>query len=638
MKRTFAVIGFSFGITLFILNVFGAGFAKYAAVALLGLFLVVLAVPHYRKITALPVCTGTALFACAMFMCAYYTVALPQLELSGRYADVTLYLTSLGEKTASGYSYTARVIGMNIPNAPRDITIRLFSYDQIPAAGYQVIEGRVKYLPTAQNGFSSYGLWGKNVFLSARLNTYNVTDEHIASPIRRILEMRYNIINMYGTSVGGDAGALSAGLLVGDRSHMSSELKDAFKLAGASHMTAVSGLHLGAVTGFFAYIFRLCGVKRRVSAPILIVIIVFYCALSGFSKSVVRAGIMLTVVLVGTMLKRHADALNSLGFALFLICINPFAVCDIGTLLTTCSMLAIIVVYPIIEQKRVADIQLKKLNKPISKVLSYLLEMLLLSVAITLCCLPVTCVFFGYFSVVGVFLNVIMVPLGSLAVSLSLIGSFLSWIPVFPLAVKGVNTLVIKLIYLAAGSHFAVFNATDGFYILVAALMLIVGICAVISPKNIKKALVFSLVMITGAIVIISAYDYNCSHIYITESGAAAVCTKDKTVVLCTDSKTDFYELDTFLVSRKRSVDSIYTSKPEAASGFAEKYNCTDIKPEQDNYNYELDGVTFAVGNNSAGNIVLVKSHVFDSDGEHELSDGGVLYSVKDGSYYSTSF
>ncbi|MBE6816555.1 MAG: ComEC/Rec2 family competence protein [Ruminococcaceae bacterium] len=644
MKRTFAVIGFSFGVTLFLLNVFGAVAAKYAAVATAALFLVTAVAPALRRKRELPVIAGTALFACMMYLYAYDTVALPQLSLGGRTTDAVLYLTSLSEKTASGgYSYTAKIVSASLPNA-QGIKIRLFSHEQITAAGYQMMECKLKFLPTVENGFSSYGLWGKGIFTSAQLKFYTVTSEHITSPMRWILEMRYAVIHRFENHVGGDAGALSAGLLVGDRSQMSPELRDAFKIAGASHLTAVSGLHLSAVSGFFAYIFRACGVKNKISSPVLLGIILFYCALSGFSKSVVRAGIMLAVVLIGAMLKKHADTLNSLGFALFVICVNPFAVCDISTLLTVCSMLAIIKVYPVLEQRRLADAQFTKLRRgsALSKIMvriwRYVVEMLLLSASITLSCLPITCVFFGYFSVVGVFLNVILVPLGTLAVSLSLVGSYLMWVPLMPLAVRGVNLLIIKLIYLAARAPFAVFHAGEGFYILLAVLLCLVGGCAVFSPQYMRKVLLFALTMITGAVIILSAYDYTCAHIFVTESGAAAICTKEETIVLATDSKTDFYELDSLLIGRSYHVDRIYTSAPETAQTFAEKYHCTEICAEQECYNYEIGGVTFAVGDNSRGNIILVENRVYDANGEHALAENGRLYSVRDGSYSVVSY
>lgn len=69
-------------------------------------------------------------------------------------------------------------------------------------------------------------------------------------------------------------------------------------------------------------------------------------AVSGFTYSVMRAGLMMLVMLLGTLISRQSDSLNSLGAALVILCfINPYCVMSLGLRLSFLSTLGIIVGY-----------------------------------------------------------------------------------------------------------------------------------------------------------------------------------------------------------------------------------------------------------------------------------------------------
>ena len=69
---------------------------------------------------------------------------------------------------------------------------------------------------------------------------------------------------------------------------------------------------------------------RRLSALLTAAIVLIFMALTGFTPSVTRAGVMCLVLLAGQMVRREADSLNSLGLSLLLIlAANPFAVMDV---------------------------------------------------------------------------------------------------------------------------------------------------------------------------------------------------------------------------------------------------------------------------------------------------------------------
>ena len=71
MKRVFAHIGFSSALTLLILNLVSVRFVPVITAGLAAVFAASLALKKYRQAAAVPVCLGSALFACLLFMFVY---------------------------------------------------------------------------------------------------------------------------------------------------------------------------------------------------------------------------------------------------------------------------------------------------------------------------------------------------------------------------------------------------------------------------------------------------------------------------------------------------------------------------------------------------------------------------------------
>ena len=95
MKRVFAHIGFSFAITLIVLNFLGIE-AAFAILAVAGVaFAVSVFFGKTRISLSVPLCMFAAVFASAIFISSYYSVFLPQKSLDSETVSAEFYIVDL---------------------------------------------------------------------------------------------------------------------------------------------------------------------------------------------------------------------------------------------------------------------------------------------------------------------------------------------------------------------------------------------------------------------------------------------------------------------------------------------------------------------------------------------------------------
>lgn len=146
----------------------------------------------------------------------------------------------------------------------------------------------------------------------------------------------------------GDELALANALILGDKTLLSQEIRNTFSSAGAMHVLAVSGLHVGLVMLILNFIFgRFTGwISRGMALTMTILITWIFAGLVGFPPSVVRAVIMFSIVLIGQLIGRQGSGLNSLGFAaIILLAYDPFLLFDLGFQLSFLAMVGILTLY-----------------------------------------------------------------------------------------------------------------------------------------------------------------------------------------------------------------------------------------------------------------------------------------------------
>ncbi|SDK14091.1 ComEC/Rec2-related protein [Aliiruegeria lutimaris] len=144
-----------------------------------------------------------------------------------------------------------------------------------------------------------------------------------------VFRLRIAISEWVRARIPGAAGAFAAVILTGDRSAMPRESVEALRATNMAHLLAISGLHMGLLTGVvFAGLrggmalfpwFALRFPTKKIAAFGALLAGAAYLTLSGSAVSTERAFIMVSVMLVAVLLERRAISLRSVAIAASLI-------------------------------------------------------------------------------------------------------------------------------------------------------------------------------------------------------------------------------------------------------------------------------------------------------------------------------
>lgn len=159
----------------------------------------------------------------------------------------------------------------------------------------------------------------------------------------KALEYRNKLLGKYkALGLDNDIYSVVAAMTLGDKSAISPSTRNIYSMSGASHVLALSGLHLGILYMFLSMVFL--KQKSMLVELLLVVSVWLFVLLVGCSPSVVRAAIMVSVCSVVRVSGRRNVSLNVLAFAaLIMLLANPLCLFDVGFQLSFMAVLFIVV-------------------------------------------------------------------------------------------------------------------------------------------------------------------------------------------------------------------------------------------------------------------------------------------------------
>ncbi|SNS76990.1 ComEC/Rec2 family competence protein [Tropicimonas sediminicola] len=178
-----------------------------------------------------------------------------------------------------------------------------------------------------------------------------------------VFRMRMAISAAVQERIPGAAGAFAAAILTGDRSAMPREVVENLRNSNLAHLLAISGLHMGLLTGsVFAALRGLLALVpwlalrfpiRKAAALGALAVGAFYLALSGGAVSTMRAFVMVSVMLVAVILERRAISLRSVALAAtLLLVISPEALLGPGFQMSFAATTALVAAFGALRTQR----------------------------------------------------------------------------------------------------------------------------------------------------------------------------------------------------------------------------------------------------------------------------------------------
>ena len=220
--------------------------------------------------------------------------------------------------------------------------------------------------------------------------------------------------------------AVVSAMTLGDKSHIDKELRQDYSRTGASHVLALSGLHLGIIYFVFSLMTerwrrRYHHVLRPVIEGTILLTIWSYVFLVGLPPSVVRAAIMITVYSLLSLQNRNKASLNTLAFtAIIMLVIRPMNIFDIGFQLSFVA-----VAFILLFERHIYSL-LHPLTNPI---LRWFWRLTSVSIAAQMGVAPLTAYYFHQVSCSFLLTNLVVVVMTTLIIYLSLLFFLLMWLP-----------------------------------------------------------------------------------------------------------------------------------------------------------------------------------------------------------------
>jgi competence protein ComEC len=262
------------------------------------------------------------------------------------------------------------------------------------------------------------------------------------------IHMRTLFISILRSSIADQRSfAVASALVAGYDDEVDQELLNAFSGAGVLHVLSVSGMHVALI---YQGLFLLLGFmnrkkwSRHLLYLFLIVFIWFYALLTGFSPSVARSAVMLSIVILAKWHHANANVFNTIVVtAMALLIYNPFYITEVSFQLSFLAVWGIIFFHP----------KIFSLYEPASRIIHWVWELTSVSLAAQLMTFPLGLYYFHQFPNYFMLANLLIIPLSGIIIYLciavlvfspvAVLGCFVSTVTGYLLWVLNITVLMI---------------------------------------------------------------------------------------------------------------------------------------------------------------------------------------------------
>ena len=396
--------------------------------------------------------------------------AIPSGRLHTQTSSVSATVTGYPSATARGYRVEGSIHQENGPSAGA----RLYYFSETKLKPGDIIEFTARFNRTdgMEDSERIDALSSRGVFITGYVSgeiTVTGSENHLRYFPQRLADA---VADMIDKLFGSDVSPFIKALLVGKRDELNRDttLTAAFSASGISHVAAISGMHVAFLMGFLAMIVR----DKRLFAFIGIPVLLLFMAMTGFTPSVTRAGIMQAFLICAPIFKRESDSLTSLSASLLvLLAVNPFSIASVSLQLSFTATLGIILFTGKISAAVTDGLHESKRckNKIVKIVITFIVTSLATTIGALVFTIPLMAIHFGAVSLISPVTNLITLwavslafPMGIVACILGFIALPLGSIVAFPVTYAA--RYIIFAAHSMAGIPFSVVYSSNAYIII----------------------------------------------------------------------------------------------------------------------------------------------------------------------------
>lgn len=335
---------------------------------------------------------------------------IPARNLDGETVELTITATDYSYETDYGTAVDGEFV-----LAGKKYRLRLYTDETEEICPGDTISGPVKLRYTAPGGMRNptYHAGDGILFLGYQRGKGEIMENHSDATEFWAARLRYSIIVLLNDLFPSDTAPFARALLLGDDNELDYETDTALKVSGIRHIIAVSGLHVAILYTML----RFLTLNRRILTAIIgIPVLCVFAAVAGFTPSVTRACIMVALMMLSQLVNREYDSVTALSFAaLVMLIVNPLVISSISFQMSAACVSGILLF-----RSRIYDWLKGKLNVSggvtlKARVYHWFISSVSISLSAIVLTTPMSALYFGTVSLVGVLANLLTLWAVSLA-------------------------------------------------------------------------------------------------------------------------------------------------------------------------------------------------------------------------------
>jgi len=210
--------------------------------------------------------------------------------------------------------------------------------------------------------------------------------------------------------------AIGAALVLGYRNLLTDQVYDAYTDTGSVHVLAVSGLHLGILTGMLLWLFSFFKSSSQIveitKMVCIIIAIWLFALITGSAPAVLRAATMFTLFIIGKKLFKDINTYNILSAsAILLLLYDPFLLSQASFQFSYLALTSILYFHP----------KLSSCWVPKNGILRFVWNLAVLALAAQILVFPITIYYFHKFPLYFALSGIIAVPFAGIILWISVI-------------------------------------------------------------------------------------------------------------------------------------------------------------------------------------------------------------------------